>query len=97
MAAVAALLGDGFADIGDGMSRQAAPGRLVARRLEVVHHDPTVVLDGAHNPHGARTAVPACRSLQLPVESCWCSACLEDKDVDGIVPSVRARSPTTSS
>src|SRR5690606_18850322 len=54
-------------------------------RLEIVHRDPTVLLDGAHNPHGARTAASALaesfdfRSLVLVL------ACLDDKDVEGIV------------
>lgn len=85
MAAVAALLGPQFEAVDDevvraGFARVTTPGRL-----EVVARDPTVVLDGAHNPHGARTAARAVaeafafRNVVLVIGS------LADKDVAGIV------------
>lgn len=85
LAAVAELLGERFAHVDDevlreGFARVTSPGRL-----EMVRRDPTIVLDGAHNPHGAVAAATALdeaftfRNVVLVV------ACLADKDLAGIV------------
>ena len=85
LAAVAAFLGEAFDNVHDDLVRQGVAAVTSPGRLEIVHRDPTVLLDGAHNPHGARTAAGAVadsfdfRSLVLVV------GCLEDKDVEGIL------------
>ena len=85
LASVAALLGQAFDNLSDDLVRQGFLAVTVPGRLEVVHRDPTVILDGAHNPHGARTATAAIgeafdfRHLVLVL------GCLDDKDVEGIV------------
>ena len=85
LAAVAAFLGEAFDNLSDDLIRQGFLATTSPGRLEIVHRTPTVILDGAHNPHGARTAVQAIRdafdfrSLVLVI------GCLEDKDVAGIV------------
>jgi dihydrofolate synthase/folylpolyglutamate synthase len=85
LGAVAAFLGDAFHNLSDDLVRQGFQAVTVPGRLELVHRDPTVILDGAHNPHGAQTAAAAVadsfdfRSLVLVV------GCLADKNVDGIV------------
>jgi dihydrofolate synthase / folylpolyglutamate synthase len=85
LAAVQGLLGAAFDAIDDDVLRQGFLAVTSPGRLEIVHRDPTVILDGAHNPHGARTVAAALteafdfRSLVLVI------ACLDDKDVEGIV------------
>jgi dihydrofolate synthase/folylpolyglutamate synthase len=91
LAAFAAFTGDTFGGFGDDLIRQGFQATSVPGRLEIVHRDPTVVLDGAHNPHGARHAAEALaesfdfRNLILVV------AAMGDKDVAGIVGAFRDR------
>jgi dihydrofolate synthase/folylpolyglutamate synthase len=59
VAAVEAFLGGGARPLSrdilaDGLARATSPGRL-----QVVSHDPTVVVDAAHNPHGAAALAQA--------------------------------------
>lgn len=85
LGAFAALTGDAFDAMEDDLIRHGLGAVTVPGRLEIVHRDPTVVLDGAHNPHGARAAAAALdeafgfRELVLVV------ACLDDKDIEGIL------------
>lgn len=85
LGAFAALTGEAFAAMDDDVVRHGLGAVTVPGRLEIVHRDPTVVLDGAHNPHGAQATAAALaesfdfRDLVLVV------ACLEDKDIAGIL------------
>lgn len=85
LAAMAAFLGPSFDRMSDDLIRRGFQVVTSPGRLEIVHRGPTVLLDGAHNPHGATTAAAAVaeafdfRSLVLVV------GCLADKDVDGIL------------
>ena len=55
-------------------------------RLEIVRHDPLVVLDGAHNPGGARAAAAAIAELfPAPRPRRLVLGVLADKDVPGVV------------
>ncbi len=89
LGAFAALTGDSLAAMDDEVIRHGLGAVAVPGRLEVVHRDPTVVLDGAHNPHGARAAAAAIeeafefRDLVLVV------GCLEGKDIEGILGALR--------
>lgn len=89
LAAVAALLGEAFDNLSDDLVRQGFLAVTAPGRFEVVNRGPTVILDGAHNPHGARTAAGAVgesfdfRNLVLVL------GCLEDKDVEGVVKAYR--------
>lgn len=90
LGAFAALTGEAFAAMDVEVVRHGLGAVSVPGRLEVVHRHPTVVLDGAHNPHGARATAAALdeafgfRELVLVV------ACLDDKDVTGILRELRA-------
>ena len=54
-------------------------------RLEVLHRDPTVIVDAAHNPHGAR-ALANTLQTEFDFESIFCVlAILGDKDVIGVL------------
>ena len=85
LAAVASLLGPRFDEVDDevvraGFARVTTPGRL-----EVVAHEPTIVLDGAHNPHGARAAALAIDEAFAFRNVVLVIAALADKDLHGIV------------
>ena len=54
-------------------------------RLEVVRQGPTVLLDGAHNPHGARALVDAVQEAFTFQRLVGVVGCLADKDVTGIL------------
>lgn len=45
-----------------GISKTVWPGRF-----EVLHRDPLVILDGAHNPHGARALAKALDDVKVPI------------------------------
>lgn len=85
LGAFAALTGEAFDAMDDDVLRHGLEAVAVPGRLEVARRDPTVVLDGAHNPHGARAAAAAMaeafefRDLVLVV------ACLDGKDIAGIL------------
>lgn len=85
LAAVAAFLGDAFATLDDDVIRQALLGVNVPGRLEIVHRDPTVLLDGAHNPHGARAAAEAVAEAFGFGTLVVVLAVLQDKDIAGIL------------
>lgn len=63
----------GFADV-------TSPGRL-----EVVGHEPLVLLDGAHNPDGARMLAAALLEEFVVDRRTLVVACLADKDLRGIL------------
>lgn len=54
-------------------------------RLEILHRDPTVIVDAAHNPHGAKALAETIRS-EFDLESVFCVlGILGDKDVKGFL------------
>ena len=54
-------------------------------RLEIVYRDPTVIIDAAHNPHGAH-ALSITLANEFDFESIFgVLAILGDKDVDGVL------------
>jgi dihydrofolate synthase / folylpolyglutamate synthase len=85
LGAFAALTGGSFDAMDDDVLRHGLDAVTVPGRLEVVHREPTVVLDGAHNPHGARAAAAAVAEAFEFRDLVLVAACLEDKDVDGIL------------
>ncbi len=86
LAAVAALLGETFDDLTDDAWRQGMLAVTVPGRLEIVHREPTVVLDGAHNPHGARAAASAVlEAFAATTPRVLVAGILDDKDVGGVL------------
>ena len=63
-----------------GFAGVTSPGRL-----EVIGHDPLVVLDGAHNPDGARMLAAALLEEFVVDRRTIVVACLADKDLRGIL------------
>ena len=82
LAAVAAahVLGVEDAAIRTGLARARWPGRL-----QIVRRDPYVVLDGAHNPDGARALAASLRALFSGAPVTFVLGVYADKDMRGIV------------
>ncbi len=85
LAAIEVLKGNGFEipvrAIRNGLKKAAWPGRF-----EVLSKRPFVVLDGAHNPAGARTLALALESLgKRPV---LVLGVMADKDIDGFMKEI---------
>ncbi|MGH3442781.1 MAG: bifunctional folylpolyglutamate synthase/dihydrofolate synthase [Nitriliruptorales bacterium] len=76
---------DGLEDVDDTLVRDAFAAVEVPGRLEVASREPTVVLDGAHNPAGARQAAGAIREAFAFRDVILVFACLGDKDVAGLL------------
>ena len=89
LAAFAALTGEAFHAMDDEVVRHGLGSVSVPGRLEIVHREPTVLLDGAHNPHGARASIAAVGEAFAFGELVLVTACLDDKDVDGILAAFR--------
>ncbi len=89
LAAFAAFLGDGFASVDDDVLRHGLEAVTVPGRMEIVHRYPTVVLDGAHNPHAARTLVPTLEEAFGTADLVLVVACFADKDVPNILAELR--------
>ena len=82
LVAVEAFFGDQPLDIDavrSGFASVLSPGRC-----EVVHRDPTIILDAAHNPHGAKALAETLRSEFNFDEIIAVVAVLGDKDAAGI-------------
>ncbi len=79
-----------------GFAQVTSPGRL-----EVVRHEPLVLLDGAHNPDGARMLAAALLEEFVVDRRTLVVACLADKDLRGILrglaPAIGRLIVTTSS
>jgi dihydrofolate synthase / folylpolyglutamate synthase len=89
LGAFAGLLGDAFDAMDDDVVRHGLGAVVIPGRLEIVRRDPTIVLDGAHNPHGARAVAAALDESFGFRELVLVAACLDDKDVPGILTELR--------
>jgi dihydrofolate synthase/folylpolyglutamate synthase len=83
LVAVEAFFGDTALDhdaVRAGFAAVTSPGRC-----EVVHRDPTILLDAAHNPHGAKALAETIESEFTFDEVIGVVASFGDKDVRGIL------------
>lgn len=83
LVAVEAFFGDQDLDIEAvraGFAQVQSPGRC-----EVVHRNPTIILDAAHNPHGAAAIAETLQSEFTFDEVIGIFAPMADKDVPGIL------------
>ncbi|MDP9791490.1 dihydrofolate synthase/folylpolyglutamate synthase [Catenuloplanes nepalensis] len=86
LAAVEAFLGAGNAKelneeiVREGFANVDSPGRL-----ERVRHAPTILVDGAHNPHGMKATVKAVEDEFMFRNLVGVVAMLADKDVEGVL------------
>jgi len=83
LAAVEALLGDQPIDaeiLGNAFGRVTSPGRL-----EIVRSSPTILLDAAHNPHGAEATAAALEDSFSFDHVVGVIGVMGDKDVEGVL------------
>jgi dihydrofolate synthase/folylpolyglutamate synthase len=83
LVAVEAFFGDQDLDIEAvraGFANVQSPGRC-----EIVHRDPTIIIDAAHNPHGAAAIAETIQSEFTFDEVIGIFAPMGDKDVRGIL------------
>ena len=83
LAAVEAFFGGQALDpeaVQTGFSKVTSPGRC-----EIVHRDPTIILDAAHNPHGAQALVKTLHSEFTFDTLIGIFGAFADKDVLGIL------------
>ncbi len=86
-AAVALAAVEAFAGVklDDDLVRQAFAGVESPGRIEILHRDPTVIVDAAHNPHGA-SALAKTLEAEFDFESIFgVLAILGEKDVHGVL------------
>ncbi|MEN9740245.1 MAG: hypothetical protein RLZ72_511 [Actinomycetota bacterium] len=85
IAAVESLLGDGSRAITNEILSEALGTVTSPGRLQYLAAEPPVVVDAAHNPHGAAALARAIEA-NLPFNRVWCVlGVLADKDALGIV------------
>jgi dihydrofolate synthase/folylpolyglutamate synthase len=83
LAAVEALLGEqplAAEMVGDAFARVTSPGRL-----EIVRSSPTILLDAAHNPHGAEATAAALEDSFSFDQVIGVIGVMGDKDVEGML------------
>ena len=86
LAAVEALLGGDDGEPLDGdLVREAFEQVTSPGRLEVVRRSPTIVLDAAHNPHGAEALVAALEDSFTFSPLIGVVAVMADKDYEGVL------------
>lgn len=86
LAAVEALLGNSDAGaLGEDVVREAFEKFTSPGRLEVVRRGPTILLDAAHNPHGAEATVEAIRESFAFDPLIGVVGVMADKDVEGVL------------
>ncbi|MET0853714.1 MAG: folylpolyglutamate synthase/dihydrofolate synthase family protein [Microterricola sp.] len=88
IAAVEAFLGGGSQAIADDIVTEGLSGVTSPGRLQLVGIEPTVIVDAAHNPHGAEALVAAMRSFFDFDEIVFVLGILEDKDAAGIIRAI---------
>jgi dihydrofolate synthase/folylpolyglutamate synthase len=71
--------------------RAAARELVLPGRLEVVGDDPLVLIDGAHNPEGARALAESLDAIVGPRRLVVVASVLEDKDAAGILTALVPR------
>lgn len=85
LAAVESFVGDGREVLDEDAVRQGFASVTSPGRLEVVRGGPTVVVDAAHNPHGARALVAAIQDGFTFTHLVGVVAVLDDKDAYGLL------------
>jgi dihydrofolate synthase/folylpolyglutamate synthase len=90
VAAVEAFLGGGSAPLNDDLVRAGFAEVTSPGRLEVVRRSPTVIVDAAHNPHGAAALAAALTDGFDFTALVGVVAVLSDKDARGVIEALEA-------
>ncbi len=83
LAAVEAFLGD--APLGEDVVREAFGRATSPGRLEIIRRSPMILLDAAHNPHGAEAAAAALEDSFAFSPLVGVVGVMTDKDVEGVL------------
>lgn len=83
LTAVEAMLGGRLLDVET--VRRALAGVRSPGRMEVIGRSPLILLDGAHNPAGARALAAALEDELIVGQRILVLGCLADKDIHGIL------------
>src|SRR6478752_1912273 len=83
LAVVEAFLGD--APLGDDVVREAFARATSPGRLEIIRRSPMILLDAAHNPHGAQAAAAALDDSFAFSPLIGVVGVMTDKDVEGVL------------
>jgi dihydrofolate synthase/folylpolyglutamate synthase len=83
LAAVEAFIGEDPLDVE--LVREAFAAVTSPGRLEVIRRSPTIVLDAAHNPHGAQAAAAALEDSFLLDPVIGVVGVMADKDAEGLL------------
>ena len=92
VAAVEAFIGGGSVRLADSVVQLGLGAATSPGRLQVVGAEPTIVVDAAHNPHGAAALVAGLDEYFDFDEVAFVFGVLADKDVAGIVDTLARRS-----
>lgn len=90
LAAVEAFLGGGQESLHTDVVREAFSTMVSPGRLEIVRRSPTVLVDSAHNPAGARSLAAGLRDSFVFGRIVGVMAVMADKDVEGILEEVES-------
>jgi dihydrofolate synthase / folylpolyglutamate synthase len=88
IAAVEAFLGRGSRAIPDDILRSAVSDISSPGRLQLIRGEPEVLLDGAHNPHGAKVLARTLEEKFNDMPLIGLIAVLEEKDAEAIAASL---------
>jgi dihydrofolate synthase/folylpolyglutamate synthase len=83
LAAVEAFLGED--PLGEEVVREAFAEMTTPGRLEIIRRSPTILLDAAHNPHGARATATALEDSFTFSPLIGVMGVMGDKDVEGVL------------
>ena len=90
IAAVESFLGRGSQALVPELLAEGLAGATSPGRLQVIARDPLVIVDAAHNPHGAHSLAEALPKYFDLDEVALVTGILEDKDADGVVRELAA-------
>ncbi|MEY4985167.1 MAG: hypothetical protein RLZZ359_53 [Actinomycetota bacterium] len=90
LAAVEAFIGGGSQRLLDDVVRVSFADVASPGRLQIVDVDPLVILDGAHNPHGATAVSQALATSFSNPRTVAVISMVQDKDTDGFVDNLDA-------
>ncbi len=90
LAAVEAFIGGGSQRLLDDVVRVSFADVASPGRLQIIDVDPLVILDGAHNPHGATAVSQALATSFSNPKTVAVISMVQDKDTDGFVDNLDA-------
>lgn len=88
--AVESFLGGASQELDHEVLAEAFATVVSPGRLQVISTEPTVLVDAAHNPHGAQALVEALTQYFVSEDTTIVLGCLADKDYAGVIETLAA-------